>query len=527
LIFNLLSPVAGLFVQVVRRVSGTWYGHRLILFGFLPQSSKTRAMAAVMSVAYGSNAGTGDTRVWQGELDRFRWDFYRSCMARADALFELTDAVLCADGPVRSLVELTLVAEHRRGHGAMYDALAHGVISPQRLRRALADLPLPRAADGRIVLAVDVSPWLRSDAPTSSERLFCHVYGRGRGNAQMIPGWPYSFVAALEPGRTSWTAMLDAVRIGPGEDATAVTAAQLREVVDRLAAAGQWRVGDLPILIVADAGYDITRLAHVLADLPVELLGRLRSDRVLRGPRTLRTDRVTGRPPRHGPDFALSVPDTWWAPTHSTATDTSRYGRAVATAWDGLYPRLTHRGVWADHPGELPIIAGTLIRLQVERLPGDHAPKPVWLWTSITGASAVDVDRWWRSFLRRFDLEHTFRLFKQTLGWTTPKIRTPAAADRWTWLIIAAHTQLRLARTLAADLRRPWEKLAEPTRLTPARVRRGFRHLRANTSRPAAAPKPCRPGPGRPPGSRNRNRAIRYDVGKHATSAATPTTDRG
>ena len=47
---------------------------------------------------------------------------------------------------------------------------------------------------------------------------------------------------------------------------------------------------------------------------------------------------------------------------------------------------------------------------------------------------------------------------KQTLGWTAPKIRTPAAADRWTWLVIAAHTQLRLARPLAADLRRPWEK---------------------------------------------------------------------
>ncbi|MCE0765565.1 transposase [Pseudonocardia kujensis] len=104
----------------------------------------------------------------------------------------------------------------------------------------------------------------------------------------------YSFVAALEPGRTSWTAMLDVVRIGPGQDAAAVTAIQLREVVDRLRAAGQWRAGDPPILIVADAGYDITRLAHVLADLPVELLGRLRSDRVLRGPRTRRAPEQRG-----------------------------------------------------------------------------------------------------------------------------------------------------------------------------------------------------------------------------------------
>lgn len=153
-------------------------------------------------------------------VDHFRW-----CAEEAEVP---TSRVLCADGPVRSLPELTLVGEHRRGHGAMYDALACGRIEPRALRPALAALPVPKAVDGRIVLAVDVSPWLRSDAPTSAERLFCHVYGRGRGNAQMIPGWPYSFVAALEPGRTSWTAMLDVVRIGPGQDATAVTAIQLR-----------------------------------------------------------------------------------------------------------------------------------------------------------------------------------------------------------------------------------------------------------------------------------------------------------
>jgi len=55
----------------------------------------------------------------------------------------------------------------------------------------------------------------------------------------MIPGWPYSVVAALETGRTSWTAVLDAVRLGPADDETEVTAAQVRGAVDRLAAAGQ------------------------------------------------------------------------------------------------------------------------------------------------------------------------------------------------------------------------------------------------------------------------------------------------
>lgn len=40
-------------------------------------------------------------------------------------------------------------------------------------------------------------------------------------------------------------------------------------------------------------------------------------------------------------------------------------------------------------------------------------------------------------------------------------------------------------------------------RLTPARVRRGFRHIRPQAAHPAQAPKPSRPGPGRPPGRKN------------------------
>ena len=78
---------------------------------------------------------------------------------------------------------------------------------------------------------------------------------------------------------------------------------------------------------------------------------------------------------------------------------------AVATAWDRVHPRLTHRAAWLDHDGPLPVIEGTLIRLQVDYLPGDRNPKPVWLWSSRTGAGAAEVDRYWQAFLRRVDLE--------------------------------------------------------------------------------------------------------------------------
>jgi hypothetical protein len=257
--------------------------------------------------------------------------------------------------------------------------------------------------------------------------LFCHIYGRGKGSAQMIPGWPYSFVAALETGRTSWTAVLDVIRLKPADDATAVTAAQIREVVGRLIAAGQWTAGDPEILIVADAGYDVTRLAFVLADLPVLLLGRLRSDRVLRLPAPPRLPRTSGRPPRHGREFALARPETWPAPQHITSTKTTRYGMARASSWDRLHPRLTHRTCWLEHHGELPVIDGTLIRLQVDHLPGDRHPKPVWLWCSATGATPAEVTHWWQAFLRRFDLETSKPQCCHNRGWPA-SLRAPSCS---------------------------------------------------------------------------------------------------
>jgi hypothetical protein len=35
--------------------------------------------------------------------------------------------------------------------------------------------------------------------------------------------------------------------------------------------------------------------------------------------------------------------------------------------------------------------------------------------------------------LRRFALEHTFRMIKQTLGWARPKLRTPGGGIRVGW----------------------------------------------------------------------------------------------
>src|SRR5215210_2185420 len=97
---------------------------------------------------------------------------YRCFARRADALFELTDALLSA-GTVPSPVHLSLASVHRRGWGSLYAALSRGQVDQEPLRDLLARHPLGDRRWGHPpVYAVDVSVWDRCDAEASPERGF-------------------------------------------------------------------------------------------------------------------------------------------------------------------------------------------------------------------------------------------------------------------------------------------------------------------------------------------------------------------
>jgi hypothetical protein len=172
---------------------------------------------------------------------------------------------------------------------------------------------------------------------------------------------------------------------------------------------------------------------------------RVRDDRVFFArPAPAAAGRRGGRPRRHGARICCAEPDTWPTPDVTHTSDEPAYGRIDVQAWHGLHPR---QHTYRDPNGAMTIVEGTLIRLRVSRLPGrrDRQPKTLWLWWHGDDPHALDLDRVWRAYVRRFDVEHTFRFAKQVLGWTVPKIRTPEQADRWTWLILAALSQLRMA----------------------------------------------------------------------------------
>jgi hypothetical protein len=110
-------------------------------------------------------------------------------------------------------------------------------------------------------------------------------------------------------------------------------------------------------------------------------------------------------------------------------------------------------------------------------------------------------------------MENTFRLLKRTLDSTASQLRDPAAAHRWTWLVLVAHTQLPLTRPLARDLRRPWERPGRGGATHPGPSAPGVSKP-PRDQRLASAWAQTRPTrPGRSPGSRNRHIATSHDMG--------------
>jgi hypothetical protein len=497
-------------------------------------------------------------------LREFRAGLYRCLTSRADALFELCDAILCADHAVTSLVQLSLVPEFTRGHGALYDALAagrideealaalltgtlppladgeqarawigeHDVIDHRLLEAALARVPAEQAAQvreacarwRRLRFAVDATPYPRPDAECSPGREHVHHDAcRCDGTRKTIPGWEYQFVAAVGHLRTAWAALIDVERTAKATR-TKQTIGQVTSLLGRLGTSGLAAGRGAP-LVIFDAGYSAAALTAALAGQPVHLLIRLPSGSVFYG------DPVTwpgkhGRPGKHGipvtchndPGQANPEPDE-----SLTLPGTPHYGTVRVDAWRQVHP-IIHgdRGWFAGNwHGELPILRGTLLRVTVERLSGGRKPhKTMWLWHA--GPAPLSADEPWRSYLARFDEEHAFRFGKGTLGLTAAKIRTPEQADRWVRLVMAAYAQLLIARPHTADLRRAWEKPPDPDRpMTPGRVRRGFPNIRRHIGTPAHVAKPARPGPGRPKGT-TRGPAPRHPIQKKQDNKNTP-----
>jgi DDE superfamily endonuclease len=191
-------------------------------------------------------------------VEGFRTALYGCATRRADAWFELCDALLVTERLV-SLPHLSLEPLHRRGHGSLYAALRHGEVAAERLRELLA-AHLP---SGPPVFAVDPTVWARCDAECSPGRGFYYHPSRHSAGQPIVAGWCYQLVVGLELQRDSWTAPVDVRRLDPADNSNLVAAGQIRALLVRLAAQQQ------PVpLVVFDGGFDPVQLQVELAEHP-------------------------------------------------------------------------------------------------------------------------------------------------------------------------------------------------------------------------------------------------------------------
>lgn len=437
-------------------------------------------------------------------LATFRQALYDLTLGRRkDTLLDLVDAVLTRPGR-EPLVQRTLAPLFRRGWASASDGLAEGTLDEAACRRlCLAHLTPPDA--GRPIWAVDGTSWPRPAAMTSNERTWIYQPRPGIPQKGLVPGWEFQWLVEVPRPGTSWLRPLDVARRGPTAGTpTTLALTQLERVMPLLPP-------DYPRPVVTfDSSYDPLELAQAIqAGLAIDALVRLNPRRVFWTPPP--AYRGTGHPRWYGEKVRLWQSETLPTPDAVATTTDARHGTIRVEVWRGMRQRPQR---------VLPL---TLVRVQVDHLPRrTRTPAPLWL--AWIGAGEPD-DRLvlWRWYGLRFTIEGGFRFLKQTLGWTAIRVRDPAAAERWTWLLAVALWQVWLARAVVTDQRLPWERALPPERLTPGRVLRAMGPILASIGSPARPVRPRGKSPGRQigqcPGPATRY-AVHHRRAPPATTAA-------
>jgi hypothetical protein len=411
-------------------------------------------------------------------LQTFRQQLLGIFARRADALFELIDALLLTLDP-RSPVELSASPAFRRRFSMVYDALRHGQVDPELARRLLATAEPAEALQvaGYAVYPVDSTIQPRPDAETLPDR--GKVYSASKEGT--VPGHQYSWLGRVIAQGQSWFAPRDVERIATHTTPAAVAAEQVKRLALSLAAS-------VLAVIVADSHYAKSVFLLVFVNQPhLAVLVRLARNRVLYGPPPIVTGkRGQGRPKVHGDKFKLKAPPT---PERQTTYMLDKVTMRLS-AWTQL------------HFKDVPALVGMVVRVEFLTATGEAMYKrPLWLFWS--GPSSVPLESIGLMYLLRFGIEHFFRFAKHRMGLLIAHTPDLTASVNWVWVVAFAYTQLLLARPLVTAQPRPWDPKGQRDRqraLTPGQVRQAWPVFSLGLGTPAQSPRPSGKAPGRTSG---------------------------
>ena len=404
-------------------------------------------------------------------LQAFRRAAYDCLRQAQDALFELVDAALLTPA-VTAFAELSCAPVFRRRWPSLYEALQDG----RPARAALLKLYVGLLPTQRLIVAGDHTAWSRLAAPTLRERTIEHQPTPVPGNRPITVGYGYSTLVGVPESRGSWALPLLHERITPAETPIAKAVAQLAQLCKLLA---------VRPLSLWDSEYGCAPFILASAAIQADKLIRLRPNLCLWGPPPAYGGK--GRPREHGAKFKLSDATTWGPPAEQLVVDDAELGRVEVALWRGVHLRKAKH-----HPLRL-------VRIHRPAAADTRRARKD-LWVAWHGEEPPPLAEWWRTYLRRFAVDHWYRFAKQRLHWTLPHLATPEQADRWSDLMPLMTWQLWLARAVVADNPLPWQKPQGAVALTPGRVCRGLGGVLAAIGTPTQAPKPRGKSPGWPKG---------------------------
>jgi hypothetical protein len=421
------------------------------------------------------------------QLQQFRAALYHTFIHRADAVFELMDA-LAGDSQARTPVELSLSPLFQRQYASIYDGLDGWRYDEPGVKAWLLQAATTLACEDFRLIGVDHTPKPRPYARKVTDRSFVHQPTFIRGNKPVTIGHDYSVMGQIDLSREdSWLGVLDVQRIATSSTPVQVGLSQMLELVQHCPDG---------LVFTGDCEYSVPWVVAGLA--PWEQASgifRLRSNRKLyaKPPRYA----GHGRPRRHGRLFRLNDPTTWWAADEEqTWTETDAQGHTWivhARRWRDLHFREAHP-FWFD-----------VVQIEVRDSHGQPRFRRPW-WLLVCGQRHLELATCYRVYQRRPVLEHFNRFVKQRLLFNAAHLGVTEHEEKFVQVVALAYAQLYLARFEVDRSVRPWERYQpvplNPRAATPAQARRGYARLFARLGTPAQPPQPRGKAPGRPKGYR-------------------------
>lgn len=452
------------------------------------------------------------------QLIQFRQQLYDSFPSRADAIMNLIDA-LSSNINAQSVAELSLNPIFPYTYNSIYDGIQNffqpadvstaseeRYIQQQQLMQLISTyLPTPQKQDFWL-FGIDVTPSPRCFAHTLADRTYVYQPNPVAGNKPVTIGHQYSalvlFPEKQEPNSYRWVVPLSVRRVESKETKRSTGVYQVKALM---------KDETLPFyqelcVAVGDSDYSSVSYLGEVATIPnLITVARVRSNRVFyRQPEKEEGKNKPGHPKWYGERFDLKDSKTWGKPDEVIfTTHTTRSEQTYTVRIEGWY-ELLMRGTREYPMHKYPF---SLIRIQMFNSAGELVwERPMWLMIIGERRKEISLLEAWKSYLKRYDIEHFFRFGKQkllTTAYQTPEVQYE---ENWWQLTQLAYVQLWLARNLAEKMPRPWERYLPryTTELdreaSPTEVQRDFGRIRKEIGTPAKTSKPRGFSPGRSKG---------------------------